>query len=140
MATAMFNGSAMLASQNVSELNFNNAPQAPLSIPNSVSQAREALEAQPPHMKLYTIFMAICGFLYGVNLIVINPVTCCCHLGSTLKKPISPKKKALQLKNQRIQRYLEATGQLQDQENNDIEVANNMNSRTHASRVSEKSA
>ena len=102
MATAMFNGSAMLDNQNISGLNFNNTPPVPLSIPTSISQATEAMKAQPPHMKLYTIFMAVCGFLYGVNLIVINPITCCYHLGSTLKKPISPKKKASQLKNQRI--------------------------------------
>lgn len=39
MATAMFNGSAMLASQNISELNFVNKPPVPIVIPGSLAEA-----------------------------------------------------------------------------------------------------
>lgn len=101
-------------------------------MPGNLKQLEGQLRSQPAHLNLYISFIVVSGVLYGVNLLLVNPITCWISLGLSLKKADSPKKKAKQLKHQRIQKYLEATGQAVEDEGSrspsgDLEMAEKEN-------------
>jgi len=94
MGLSMFKNSAMLVSQTGATVNFDNTPAEPISMPGNLKQLEGQLRGQPAHLNLYIGFIIASGVLYGVNLLLVNPVTCWLSLGLSLKKAEGPKQKA----------------------------------------------
>jgi len=94
---------------------------------------RSQVDELPNFVQQYVAFIVVAGILYSVNLIFINPVTVCCHVGFCLKNTTQGRKKSKQIKNQRIKKYLDNSYASDQQSVGEIEIANNVDNKSMAS-------
>ena len=90
----------------------------------------------PTYVNIYIIFIVVISCMYLINLIFFNPVSVFCHVGVCIKQKTKNRKKSKDLKNKRIQKYIDDA----ENQSQDPEVANNIDTMSVGTTMSRASS
>ena len=89
----------------------------------NIDQAINVITDQPTYIATYITFFTLIGAFYIINLIFVNPVSVFCQVGTCIKRKTVHRKKSRELKNKRIQKYIDdAENQSQDPNGDNLDT------------------